>query len=45
MNAILQTKTSLKTIHWLTICHLYWNDWLKIKSNKPVPQINNLAYV
>ena len=43
-NAILQTKTAFKTIHWLKICHLYWNDWLKIQSNKSMSQINNLAY-
>jgi len=31
-------------MHWLKICHLYWNDWLPIQSNKSVSQNNNFAY-
>jgi len=26
------------------LCHLYWNDWLKIQSNKTMSQNNNFAY-
>jgi len=32
-----------KLIYWLKIWHLYWNDWLKIMSNKSVPKNNNFA--
>ena len=26
------SNASVQTLHWLKMCHLYWNDWLKIQS-------------
>jgi len=37
-------QIGLNSLHWLNISHLYWNDWLKIRSNKSMSQNNNFAY-
>ena len=37
-------QNSIQSSTLLKLCHLYWNDWLKIQSNKSVSQNYNFAY-
>jgi len=41
---VYKTETAFDTTKWLELSHKFWNDSLKIQSDKSMLQNNNFAY-